>query len=197
MLWHKLIRSRYDELERRWIADTTPGWRWCLNPSCRAGQVYEPPSSPPTKQQALHETDQKPAAPRRSWVSDIFGNRYSASLTFAQPSPTATPSAPDILTCNDCGARACGPCDRPWHEGETCEQYQARVKDRMEEEEASLKELLKHSKKCPQCERPIQKNGGCKHMHCTQCRVDFCWDCVSVIGAKGRYCLCYPQGPGH
>lgn len=34
--------ARFDELERRGIAETVPGWRWCLNPHCRAGQVHQP-----------------------------------------------------------------------------------------------------------------------------------------------------------
>jgi ariadne-1 len=49
----------------------------------------------------------------------------------------------DICTCNKCGARACATCDRPYHEGETCSAYQARVKDRAEEEDKSVLEVSK------------------------------------------------------
>lgn len=38
----KAVYDRFDELERRGIAETVPGWRWCMNPDCRAGQVHEP-----------------------------------------------------------------------------------------------------------------------------------------------------------
>lgn len=182
----------YEELERRWIAETTPGWRWCLNPSCRSGQVHET-SSPPASKPEEGKEEQEPAKPRRSLFQDIFGTLHPTKSSLE----LASPPNPDIFTCKSCGASACVPCNRPRHLGETCAQYQARVKDRMEEEEASLKELQKHSKQCPKCSRPIQKSRGCNHMHCTQCKVDFCWGCASVIGVEGRYCLCYPNGPGH
>ncbi|CAF4182242.1 unnamed protein product, partial [Rotaria sp. Silwood2] len=28
---------------------------------------------------------------------------------------------------------------------------------------------------CPECHIPIEKNGGCSHMHCTRCNFDFTW----------------------
>ncbi|CAF4330084.1 unnamed protein product [Rotaria magnacalcarata] len=28
---------------------------------------------------------------------------------------------------------------------------------------------------CPQCHVPIEKNGGCLHMHCARCNNDFTW----------------------
>ncbi|KAF7188941.1 hypothetical protein HII31_09864, partial [Pseudocercospora fuligena] len=60
----------------------------------------------------------------------------------------------------DCGAQACVPCDRPYHTGEDCQTYQRRTKDKMDEEEKSLKELGRISKKCPGCGKSIQKDGG-------------------------------------
>ena len=38
----KAVYERFDDLERRGIAETVPGWRWCMNPKCRAGQVHQP-----------------------------------------------------------------------------------------------------------------------------------------------------------
>lgn len=34
----KGVFERFDELERRGIAETVPGWKWCLSPHCRAGK---------------------------------------------------------------------------------------------------------------------------------------------------------------
>ena len=32
--------------------------------------------------------------------------------------------------------------------------------------------------RCPQCEIPILKNGGCEHMTCQRCKWEFCWFCM-------------------
>ena len=74
----------------------------------------------------------------------------------------------DICTCTKCGACACVPCNRPYHEGETCEAYQVRIKDCVEEEDESLKAINRLTKPCPNpnCNARIQKNGGCSHMLC-------------------------------
>lgn len=73
---------------------------------------------------------------------------------------------PDICACNACGAKACVPCDRPWHEGETCEAYRARIKGRAREEDATLQVIRTRTRECPECKRSIEKNGGCPHMMC-------------------------------
>ncbi len=42
-------------------------------------------------------------------------------------------------------------------------------------------------KPCPGCSSPVEKNGGCNHMHCAQCNTDFCWVCMQA----GRKCGAY------
>ena len=152
-------------LERKHIGDTTPGWRWCLSPSCRAGQVHVKKVKEAPKQKRK----------RRGGVSQM-------------PEPESI-EEPDIFICHECGAKACVICDRPWHDGESCADYQARVKDRLDEEDKSIKEMQKVTKHCPGCFKKIQKNGGCPSMHCSQCSVNFCWNCASVFDAQG--CKCY------
>lgn len=34
-----------------------------------------------------------------------------------------------------------------------------------------------HTKPCPKCHTPIDKNGGCVHMVCSLCHTAFCWKC--------------------
>lgn len=82
---------------------------------------------------------------------------------------------PDICICNKCYAKACVGCERPWHEGESCAAYQARNKDRWEEEDKSRESIDKLTKPCPSCKTAIQKAGGCKHMYCSNCSHAFNW----------------------
>ncbi|MDR3550847.1 MAG: IBR domain-containing protein [Candidatus Babeliales bacterium] len=40
--------------------------------------------------------------------------------------------------------------------------------------------ILKHTKACPNCAIPIEKNGGCDWMKCTVCAHEFCWECLAT-----------------
>lgn len=98
------------------------------------------------------------------------------------------------MTCYTCSARACARCDRPMHDSETCAAYQARIKDRLEEEDKALKAVRKLSRKCPGCSKSIEKNGGCSNMVCSQCNMSFCWNCMHAYDKQG-YCGCHPPPP--
>ena len=54
--------------------------------------------------------------------------------------------------------------------------------------------ILSYTKPCPKCSRPIEKNQGCMHMTCSQCRHDFCWTCLEPWSkhseATGGYYSC-------
>jgi ariadne-1 len=115
------------------------------------------------------EGESKRGKKKKKGVFSIFEDKASED----KASEVVTEEA-DICTCNTCGSMTCVTCDRPWHEGETCADYQARTKDRMNEEEKALREIQKVTKACPNCKKRIQKNGGCPYMHCSQCRVAFC-----------------------
>ena len=73
----------------------------------------------------------------------------------------------NIFTCHSCGASACVPCDRPYHDGESCAQYRKRRKRQDETEEVASQKLIeKECKKCPKCEKNIQRSMGCDYMTC-------------------------------
>lgn len=155
----KKLHANFEAAKRAHIADITPGWRWCMASDCNAGQVHttkEPP--PPKEEQPEKVTPKKPKTRGKKGVK--------AKPEVEVEVESKVESEPDICTCNECGAQACVTCDRPMHDEETCEEYQLRIKDRTAEEDASLIAIKKFAKKCPQCSRNIQKDGGCPSMWC-------------------------------
>jgi hypothetical protein len=109
--------QRFEAMEHKYVASHIPGWRWCMAPSCSAGQVHE--------------------------------------------------KAGGICMCRACGARVCVPCDVPFHEGETCAAYQARIdQQHAVENTKSVAEIQVITQPCPHCGVKIQKNGGCGEMQC-------------------------------
>ncbi|KAM3606489.1 uncharacterized protein V6R79_017307 [Siganus canaliculatus] len=89
-----------------------------------------------------------------------------------------------------CGFIFCRDCKEAYHEG-ACLAEQAppthgETQSFMVDEEASVRgrwdqaSLLlvqESTKPCPQCSVPVERNGGCMHMHCPLCHAEWCWIC--------------------
>lgn len=89
-----------------------------------------------------------------------------------------------------CGFVFCRDCRESYHEG-ACHTEQAPPPGeasegfQVEEEallrgrwdQASLRLLQESTKRCPQCSVPVERNGGCMHMHCPLCQAEWCWLC--------------------
>ena len=75
-----------------------------------------------------------------------------------------------IFRCASCGFGVCVIHNTPWHEGETCTEYDYRTDKSLKrkEEEASKVTIEKTTKKCPKrtCGANIEKIDGCDHMTC-------------------------------
>lgn len=55
-----------------------------------------------------------------------------------------------------------------------------------------------HTKDCPKCHICIEKNGGCNHMSCYNCKHDFCWMCLGdwkLHGSEYYECSRYRENP--
>mmetsp|Transcript_16307 Transcript_16307/g.34984 ORF Transcript_16307/g.34984 Transcript_16307/m.34984 type:complete len:884 (+) Transcript_16307:315-2966(+) len=86
----------------------------------------------------------------------------------------------------DCGEAWCHLCLQPSHWPASCQATQ-RFIARHGALSVELGETAMSLKKCPACKVPIEKLGGCDHMRCTMCNVDFCWACGnSNAGRPGQ-----------
>ena len=174
--------ERYDELERKAIADRIPGWRWCMGLRCRSGQVHPPPVNRDVELESTIATllkGQKIKGPGKGTIAK--DSNSNDDLNF---------------TCNSCGAQACVACDRPSHDNETCVEHQARI---AKEDEMSVALIAEVAKKCPSCSVNIQRNGGCDHIICRNCNDAFCWLCLvnyKVINVSGHGKDCVYAQPG-
>jgi ariadne-1 len=92
-------------------------------------------------------------------------------LTFRSVGPCG------VATCR-CGLRICWDCKKAAHAPVTCAQQQVweQVAGQAEDVVQGLWES-QNTKECPKCRNRIEKNGGCNHMTCSQCRHQFCWIC--------------------
>jgi IBR domain, a half RING-finger domain len=72
-----------------------------------------------------------------------------------------------MITCTSCGFDSCFFHNTTWHEGMTCDEYNAKIAaGAIKAEKKTEKIIKKIAKRCPGCQRFINKNGGCSHMSC-------------------------------
>lgn len=75
----------------------------------------------------------------------------------------------------------------------TCQFVDDWIKKESSESE-NIKWMAINTKKCPSCNKPIEKNGGCMHMTCNRnsggCGHEFCWLCRGEWKAHTDYYKC-------
>jgi len=88
-----------------------------------------------------------------------------------------------------CGHSFCFSCSEDWHEPINCEMMKKWIKKTNDDSE-TCKWISLHTKDCPKCQMPIEKNGGCNHMVCrsSSCNFEFCWLCMEKWGKCGYQC---------
>ncbi|KAI0159554.1 hypothetical protein GGR57DRAFT_428662 [Xylariaceae sp. FL1272] len=80
--------------------------------------------------------------------------------------------------CHACSQSSCVHHDIPWHNGETCEQYDKRTTKQRRSDKLSEKHVQKTTKPCPGCRKNVHKFSGCDHITCI-CGHEWCWLCFS------------------
>lgn len=79
----------------------------------------------------------------------------------------------------ECGCSFCLACEKEAHMPSKCEQFSNWLNLAMGKNNKVDELWMKiHTKKCPQCKVNIEKNLGCMHMTCKNCRYEFCWLCL-------------------
>ena len=76
-----------------------------------------------------------------------------------------------------CGTEFCVRCGVEPHAPSICTDLE-RWTDKNENESETANWILANTKKCPKCYTRIEKNQGCNHIACQQCKFDFCWICL-------------------
>ncbi|KRX08968.1 hypothetical protein PPERSA_08171 [Pseudocohnilembus persalinus] len=80
-----------------------------------------------------------------------------------------------------CGQEFCSQCQKEAHRPVNCQkllQWLDLIQGK-NQENLNNAWIAVNTKKCPQCKVDIQKNQGCMHMTCRNCRHEFCWLCLS------------------
>ena len=79
------------------------------------------------------------------------------------------PEHDSYIICRECTRRTCISCDAVWHPDESCTSAstrRAKEAERSAEEKATRKYVASNAKRCPKCNAPGEKIGGCSHMTC-------------------------------
>jgi hypothetical protein len=103
-----------------------------------------------------------------------------------EPEEEGGEAPPTDFECEKCRKVYCVSCKVTWHEGKTCEQNIAENGDNPDEK--LFEELAKDNKykKCPHCDRWVERSEGCIHMSC-RCGKDFCYQCGTKWEGKCRW----------
>ena len=81
------------------------------------------------------------------------------------------------VQCDNCASNVCFKCQLDYHAPTDCSmirQWLAKCEDDSE----TANYISANTKDCPRCHVCIEKNGGCNHMQCFSCKLDFCWMCL-------------------
>merc|ERR1712142_1150576 len=109
----------------------------------------------------------------------------------------AVESVPKNCVCASCKARFCFKCGNSYHAPTDCETIR-RWLTKCADDSETANYISAHTKDCPKCNICIEKNGGCNHMQCYNCKHDFCWMCLGdwrTHGSEYYECSRYKENP--
>ncbi|KAF2348146.1 IBR domain, partial [Trinorchestia longiramus] len=109
----------------------------------------------------------------------------------------AKENKPKRVVCNSCRTQFCFTCGGDYHLPTSCETIR-RWLTKCADDSETANYISAHTKDCPKCHICIEKNGGCNHMQCYNCKHDFCWMCLGCWRSHGSEyyeCSRYKENP--
>jgi len=128
--------------------------------------------------------------------------RFHPNLRFC-PGPNcdivvkAEESVAKECVCGSCKSRFCFKCGNSYHAPTDCETIR-RWLNKCADDSETANYISANTKDCPKCNICIEKNGGCNHMQCFNCKHDFCWMCLGnwrTHGSEYYECSRYKENP--
>ncbi|XP_012258311.1 potential E3 ubiquitin-protein ligase ariadne-2 isoform X2 [Athalia rosae] len=101
------------------------------------------------------------------------------------------------VICSTCKTPFCFRCGMDYHAPTDCGTIKKWLTKCADDSETA-NYICAHTKDCPKCHICIEKNGGCNHMQCYNCKYDFCWMCLGDWKAHGSEyyeCSRYKENP--
>ncbi|XP_064086283.1 potential E3 ubiquitin-protein ligase ariadne-2-like [Macrobrachium nipponense] len=101
------------------------------------------------------------------------------------------------VNCTNCKTQFCYKCGGDYHAPTDCETIK-RWLTKCADDSETANYISAHTKDCPKCHICIEKNGGCNHMQCYNCKHDFCWMCLGcwkTHGSEYYECSRYKENP--
>ena len=98
----------------------------------------------------------------------------------------------DMEVCSLCHVKICTLCDSEYHPSISCEmnkKMKGKLKWETSDErskEVWLEEDRKNRALCPNCKNGIEKNKGCMHVYCIQCKTHICWNCKATFQTSDK-----------
>ncbi|XP_052860635.1 potential E3 ubiquitin-protein ligase ariadne-2 isoform X2 [Anopheles cruzii] len=105
--------------------------------------------------------------------------------------------SPKKACCKVCKTMFCFRCGTDYHAPTDC-QIIRKWLTKCADDSETANYISAHTKDCPKCHICIEKNGGCNHMQCFNCKHDFCWMCLGDWKAHGSEyyeCSRYKENP--
>jgi len=124
----------------------------------------------------------------KSFVEDSDGRVKWCTQANCGNAITADMVTGTVVRCK-CSYRFCFQCHKEAHSPATCEQVKLWGQKCKDDSETTHWKYA-NTKDCPKCETPVEKNGGCNHMTCRQCKHEWCWVCIRPWKGHNDYYNC-------